>query len=107
MKHLRLVIALTGVIGGLPFAHAGEFEVSQKDKNFSQQNLTVKVGDSVNFKNEDPFFHNIFSLSDIKTFDLGSFPQGESKKVVFDKAGLVEIECAIHPGMKLDIDVKK
>lgn len=88
-------------------AHTAEFEIGQKGKKFSQKELTVKVGDTVSFKNDDPFFHNIFSLSDTKTFDLGSFPQGQSKKVTFDKAGTVEVECAIHPEMKVTIEVKK
>jgi plastocyanin len=88
-------------------ARTAEFEIGQKGKKFSQNELTVKVGDTVSFKNDDPFFHNIFSLSDTKTFDLGSFPQGQSKKVTFDKAGTVEVECAIHPEMKVTIEVKK
>ncbi|MBC7574880.1 MAG: cupredoxin domain-containing protein [Herminiimonas sp.] len=87
--------------------HAKDFEVAQKDKKFSQKALAVKVGDSVNFKNQDPFSHNIYSLSDTKTFDLGSYPQGQSKTVVFDKPGTVEIECAIHPDMKLVVEVSK
>ena len=88
-------------------ARTAEYEIGQKGKKFSQKELTVKVGDTVSFKNDDPFFHNIFSLSDTKTFDLGSFPQGQSKKVTFDKAGTVEVECAIHPEMKVTIEVKK
>jgi plastocyanin len=88
-------------------AHTAEYEIGQKGKKFSQKELTVKVGDTVSFKNDDPFFHNIFSLSDTKTFDLGSFPQGQSKKVTFEKAGTVEVECAIHPEMKVTIEVKK
>ena len=90
-----------------PAVHAKDFEVAQKDKKFSQAKLTVNVGDSVSFKNEDAFAHNIFSLSDSKTFDLGSYPQGQAKKVTFDKSGTVEIECAIHPDMKMVIEVKK
>ena len=39
-------------------------------------------------------------------FDLGSYPQGEGREVTFDQAGVVEVECAIHPSMKLTIDVK-
>lgn len=91
----------------LTSAHAAEFEVVQKDKKFSQNAMSVKVGDSVSFKNEDGFSHNVFSLSDAKTFDLGSYPQGQARKVTFDKPGAVEVECAIHPDMKLDIEVKK
>lgn len=88
-------------------AHAKDTVVSQKDKKFSATTLKVKVGDTVSFKNEDPFFHNIFSLSDAQTFDLGSFPKGQSKTVTFTKEGKVEVECAIHPEMKLVIDVAK
>jgi plastocyanin len=87
--------------------HAKDFEVLQKDKKFSQKSLTVKVGDTVSFRNEDPFMHNILSLSDTKTFDLGSYPQGQSRSVTFDKPGTVEVECAIHPEMKMVVEVKK
>ena len=92
-------------------ATAQEYEVGQKEKTFVQngtqvEELTVKVGDTVNFKNYDPWFHNIFSLSDTKTFDLGSYPQGQSKSVTFDKAGEVEVECAIHPQMYMVINVE-
>lgn len=85
--------------------HAKDFVVSQKSKAFSEKKLKIKVGDSVDFKNEDNVFHNIYSLSDTKSFDLGSYAQGQSKKVVFDKAGSVEIECAIHPDMKMIVEV--
>ncbi len=86
-------------------ALAGEV-VAQKDKRFSVDSLTVSVGDSVEFKNEDSFFHNVFSLSDAQMFDLGSYPQGESKSVTFEQAGTIEVECAIHPSMQMVITVK-
>jgi plastocyanin len=92
-------------------ALGGEYVVDQQNKTFVHQGakveaITIKAGDTIRFKNEDPFFHNIFSLSDLKTFDLGSFPKGESKTVVFDKPGKVEVECAIHPQMHLDVTVE-
>lgn len=107
MKSIAHKLVLIGLVTFIYSAHAGEFEVLQKDKKFSQPGLTVRVGDSVSFRNEAPFFHNVFSLSDTKTFDLGSFPQGQSKKVMFDKPGTVEVECAIHPSMKINIEVQK
>jgi plastocyanin len=93
-------------------AHAKEIEVSQKGKAFTVQkqathSLRVNVGDTVSFRNDDPFFHNVFSASKVKEFDLGSYPQGQAKKVVFDHEGGVDVECAIHPDMKLHIDVVK
>ncbi len=86
--------------------HAEVHEVGQKDKKFTVENLTVKVGDTVKFINQDSFFHNIFSLSDAALFDLGSFPQGESREVKFDKPGLVEVECALHPDMYMEVNVE-
>lgn len=86
---------------------AATYTVLQQDKQFVPVALKIRVGDSVNFRNEDPFYHNVFSLSDAKNFDLGSFPKGQFKTVVFDKAGKVDVECAIHPNMHLVIDVTK
>jgi len=88
-------------------AHAAEHEVSQKNRTFAPQNMKIKLGDSVGFKNDDQVSHNVFSLSDAKTFDTGAYPGGQTKKVVFDKPGTVEVECAIHPDMKMMIEVEK
>ena len=88
-------------------AHAGEHVVSQKGKAFAPGKLVVQTGDSVRFVNDDPFAHNVFSLSDTKSFDLGSYGQGLSKSVTLDKPGTVEVECAVHPDMKLTIEVRK
>ena len=109
---MRAVVIAAVSIGFACCAHsalvaAAEQVVEQKDKQFSVRQLNVKVGDRVSFKNADPFFHNVFSLSDTKTFDLGSYPQGQAKSVSFDKPGTVEIECAVHPGMKMTIKVAK
>jgi len=81
-------------------------ELGQENKTFTKEKMTIKVGDTVKFVNGDPFFHNIFSLSDAMLFDLGSFPQGEFKSIVFDSAGEVEVECAIHPNMFMTINVE-
>lgn len=94
------VLVLTALI-----AYAADFTVDQKDKAFSHKLLKIKAGQSVEFRNSDPFFHNVFSLSDAKSFDLGSFPQGQSKTVLFDKPGIIEVECAVHPDMQMKIEV--
>jgi plastocyanin len=103
---MRIALFLVAV---LPFAAAygASLDVVQQDKKFAPVKLKIKVGDTVNFKNEDPFFHNVFSLSDVQTFDLGSYPKGQSKAVKFDKPGTVEVGCSIHPDMKLMIEVTK
>ena len=105
---------LTAVAVGmlwLGMVNASEITVDQHNKTFEKdgsqiEKISIKVGDTIHFRNLDPWFHNVFSLSDLKTFDLGSYPKGEQKPVVFDKAGVVEVECAIHPQMYLEVEVK-
>jgi plastocyanin len=109
---IRRCLLLALALAACAAAQAREIEVSQKGKAFQQQkanvqSLKVQVGDTVNFRNDDPFFHNIFSSSQVKSFDLGSFPQGQARKVTFEKEGEVEVECAIHPEMKLRVEVSK
>jgi plastocyanin len=103
MKHVIFTLTLAALFSVT--AQAAEYEVAQRNKAFTVKELKIKKGDTVNFPNQDPFFHNVFSLSPTKSFDLGSYPKGESKKIVFDKAGKVDIECAIHPNMQMTIEV--
>lgn len=98
-----VALALLSICG---LAAAEEHVVSQKNKSFSVKKLTLKVGDSIKFVNEDSFAHNVFSLSAPKSFDLGSFGNGGTKTVTFDKPGKIEVECAVHPDMRLDVEVK-
>lgn len=88
-------------------SNATEYVSLQRNKTFSPEKLKIKVGDSVNFVNDDPFYHNVFSLSDVQSFDLGSYPKGKGRKVVFTKPGIVEVECSIHPDMHMIIEVHK
>jgi len=108
MSSLKFRSAVTLALFALAASAFGaEHVVAQKGKAFSVKKLSVKLGDSVKFLNEDPFSHNVFSLSDAKSFDLGSYGVGLSKTVVFDKPGTVEIECAVHPDMKMVVEVTK
>ena len=47
----------------------------------------------------DPIFHNVFSLSKPKSFDLGNYPKGDTRTVVFPKPGIVYVNCRLHPNM--------
>jgi plastocyanin len=106
MRKIALVAAAALISFSLS-VNAAEHEVKQKGNAFSTSSLKIKVGDAVSFRNDDPHFHNVFSLSDAQTFDLGSYPQGQAKSVTFKKEGKVDVECAIHPGMKMSVDVAK
>lgn len=106
MRKTLIAVLLLGA-ASLGAAATREHIVSQKNKAFSVKAMKVKAGESVVFRNDDAFFHNIFSLSEGHSFDLGSFPRGESRKATFSKPGMIEVECAIHPEMKMVVQVEQ
>lgn len=84
-----------------PAEHAPQ--LSQINKGFAPGVLAITAGQSVDFPNRDAFFHNVFSLSPARPFDLGQYKNGESKVKAFPKAGVVEVYCNIHPDMAATI----
>lgn len=92
-------------------AHGGAFtlspapELRQVRYSFKPRVLGVPVGTTVEFPNEDAIFHNVFSYSKTKRFDLGYYGKGKSKRVTFDKPGLVKVFCDIHSTMSAFIMV--
>jgi len=84
-----------------------KYVVVQKGKSFSVAELHVKVGDVVEFRNEDDVSHNVFSVSKIQPFNTKMQTPGSDAAVTFTNAGTIEVRCAIHPGMKLKIQVAK
>ena len=77
-------------------------QMSQKDLTFITPLLPVRVGTKVEFPNLDNTFHNIFSFSQAKRFDLGRYTSAERPipSQVFDKPGLITLRCDIHEHMR-------
>lgn len=73
--------------------------IDQKGAVFSPHVLPVMVGTTVEWPNHDEIFHNVFSISDAKQFDLGLYKHPEVKRVQFEKAGRVDAFCSIHKAM--------
>jgi plastocyanin len=73
--------------------------MDQRNETFVPHVLAVTVGTVVDFPNSDKTFHNVFSLSKAKRFDLGRYAAGKSKSVRFDRPGLVRVFCDIHSHM--------
>ena len=82
---------------GTPTASKASFD--QKNMTFIPHVLPVAVGSTVDFLNGDDVMHNVFSNSATKRFDLGMVKRGESRSVSFDKPGIVELRCNVHPTM--------
>jgi plastocyanin len=80
-------------------------EIRQHDKQFDPRVSIVPVGSTVNFPNYDRVFHNVFSLSAPKAFDLGLYRNGKSRSETFDRPGLVQVFCNIHPQMEASLMV--
>ncbi len=79
--------------------HHATPKLAQKDQSFVPRVLAVAAGTQVDFPNLDPIYHNVFSLSPTKRFDLGKYPRGHSRTVKFPKPGLVNVYCDIHSDM--------
>jgi hypothetical protein len=88
-----------GPVSPLVPARQTSYRLVQKNKMFIPHLLVVPTGTSVQFPNEDPFFHNVFSLFNGKHFDLGLYEPGTSRSVRFDREGVSYIFCNIHPEM--------
>jgi plastocyanin len=88
-----------GVVPSVMPARQTSYRLVQKDKMFTPHLLVVPTGSQVEFPNQDPFFHNVFSLFNGKRFDLGLYESGTSRSVRFDREGASYIFCNIHPEM--------
>ena len=80
--------------------------LDQREMKFTPYVLPIVVGTMVEFPNNDKSWHNVFSKSDAKSFDLGLYPPGKSRSQVFDKPGVVRILCNAHPAMEAFVVVK-
>ena len=81
--------------------------LDQTHENFVPHVLPILVGTTVKFLNSDDVYHNVFSYSPAKSFDLGRYAKGQSRSIKFDKLGVVKIYCDIHTHMNAFILILK
>ncbi len=91
----RVVIYLEGRRPSNPLTAT----MDQKNRRFVPDTLVIPAGSTVSFPNFDPIFHNVFSLSKPKSFDLGNYPRNQTRTVQFPKPGVVFVNCHLHPNM--------
>jgi len=100
------VVWLTATKGDVPRPVADKvFRLTQKNKHFEPHLLVVPINAAVLFPNQDPFFHNVFSVYEGTRFDLGLYESGSSREVRFTRPGPSYIFCNIHPEMSAVIMV--
>ena len=98
----RAIVYLEGSSASAKPASLPKKQVLQKDLMFSPGVLAVQVGTTIEFPNGDPTYHNIFSYSPAKRFDLGRYRPDERPipSQTFDTPGLVTLRCDIHDHMR-------
>jgi plastocyanin len=84
---------------GMPQGQRTPAVISQRARTIIPHVTIVETGTQIDFPNDDDVFHNIFSLSGPKRFNLGRYPPGESRSEEFDRAGVVRLFCDIHSEM--------
>ena len=104
MRVLISVIVLGLLIGA---AIAAELEVRQFDRTFLPERLNITRGSVVRFANDEQFTHHAFVETPQFAADTGDIPPGESRGIVFNKAGTFLVRCAIHPQMKMTVVVSE
>ena len=92
-------------VGRAPKRPPAAFTVTTRSKTFLPHIMAVPAGSTVNFPNEDPIAHNLFSLTPGNTFDLGLYRRGPGKGHKFDTPGVVNLYCNVHPTMSAVIHV--
>jgi plastocyanin len=107
MRPRILPVILGAALGSVCAAGAADFTVRQKNREFSVRQLTLKVGDQVTFVNSDTVTHNVYSATKGLEFEIELQLPGRSDTVRFARPGVAEVTCAIHPNMKLRVDVKQ
>ena len=96
----RAVVYLeTAPAAALEARDPGRARMDQRNETFLPHVLAVDTGTLVDFPNNDSTYHNVFSLSKAKRFDLGRYARGKSKSVRFDRPGVVRVFCDIHSHM--------
>jgi plastocyanin len=97
------VLFVEGLADSTPSGDGTVPELAQINQQFEPHVLGVPVGSTVSFPNQDPLFHNVFSYSRTKRFDLGKYGAGQTRTVTFDTPGLVQVFCEIHANMSANI----
>lgn len=93
------------LVNGASRGAARSATILQRDRTILPNVTVVQTGAEIDFPNGDKVFHNLFSLSDPKRFNLGRYPPGDSRQVTFERPGVVRMFCDIHSEMSATIVV--
>lgn len=107
MRPLFSITTLAILLMPLAAIAGTDYTVSQKGKKFRPSEISINVGDSIIFVNDDKTRHNVYSKSTGLEFKIKKQKPGDRNTISFDRAGTAEVRCAIHPKMKLVITISE
>ena len=102
-KLIFQTIVITALLGP---AAASDGAIVQKNERFEPTTVTIKKGQAIVVRNEDPFVHHVFVEDPGMKYDSGEQRPGRVLTIKFDTPGEYVLECAIHLKMKLKVIVK-
>lgn len=102
----NFVVSVEDIEAASP-APAETMTMDQKGLQFVPHVLAIQAGTTVDFPNSDPVSHNVFSISEIRRFNLGLYTRGAKRSIRFDRPGLVDLLCNVHLEMSGYIVVLK
>jgi plastocyanin len=98
-RHRAVVYLESAPRGAFEEREGPPAQMDQRNETFVPHVLAITTGTTVHFPNNDRTYHNVFSLSKAKRFDLGRYPPGESRSRRFEHPGIVRVFCEIHSHM--------
>lgn len=98
-RQMSVVYLETAPRGAFEQTESRRVTMDQRNETFVPHVLAITAGTTVDFPNSDHLYHNVFSLSKTRPFDLGRYATGRSKSVRFDRPGIVRVFCDIHSHM--------
>ena len=104
MKKIRL-LAVSLALASIAAVSSNDMMVVQKEKSFSQSEISIHSGDRVVFRNDDQVIHNVYSTSPGFAFEIKAQLPGQTADQRFEGQGEAVVRCAIHPQMKLKIHI--
>lgn len=99
-----LVLAILGTATLASVAWAANVVVTQQNRAFDVDTVTIALGTTIDFVNDDYYGHNVYSNE--ADFDIGLQEPGEQRSVTFEKRGTFEVRCRIHPKMRMSVIVE-
>jgi plastocyanin len=97
-------LATSIITGGM--VHADSPRGNENQHKFSNIFLALKPGDQVTFSNQDGVMHRVMSVTPGYDLDVGELQPGASKALVFNRKGVVDLACKMHPEMKMTVFVR-